>query len=186
MPEGSGFEFANKVVGGSIPKNYIPAVEKGVVEAMARGVIAGYPLTDIRVTVYDGSYHEVDSSEAAFKMAGQMALKNAVDKATPTLLEPIMMVEVDVPDETVGDVVGDLNTRRGHLHGMEPCSAGKTRIKAEVPMATMMRYALDLRSLTKGRGMFRSGFAHYSEVPHSEAEALKKHFEANHNHAELH
>ncbi|ARU41476.1 elongation factor G [Armatimonadetes bacterium Uphvl-Ar1] len=186
MPPGSGFEFVNKVVGGAIPKNYIPAVEKGVIEAMTKGSLAGYPVVDIRATVYDGSYHDVDSSEAAFKMAGQLAFRAATDQAKPVLMEPIMKVEVDVPDESVGDVVGDLNTRRGHMSGMEPCSPGKTRIMAEVPMATMMRYALDLRSLTKGRGMFRSEFARYADVPAHEAEPLIKAHAAAHSHAELH
>jgi elongation factor G len=186
MPPGSGFEFVNKVVGGSIPKNYIPAVEKGVIEAMTKGSLAGYPVVDIRATVYDGSYHDVDSSEAAFKMAGQLAFRAATDQAKPVLMEPIMRLEVDVPDESVGDVVGDLNTRRGHMSGMEPCSPGKTRIMAEVPMATMMRYALDLRSLTKGRGMFRSEFARYADVPAHEAEPLIKAHAAAHSHAELH
>lgn len=183
---GVGFEFANKVVGGSIPKNYIPAVEKGVVEAMSKGMLAGYPVVDIKATVYDGSYHDVDSSEAAFKMAGQIAFRAATEKATPVLMEPILSVEIDVPDDSVGEVVGDLNTRRGHMSGMEPCAAGKTRIMAEVPMATMMRYALDLRSLTKGRGIFRADFARYADVPHHEAEQLIKAHQASGNHAELH
>ncbi|MBS1711419.1 MAG: elongation factor G [Armatimonadetes bacterium] len=183
---GTGFEFANKVVGGSIPKNYIPAVEKGVVEAMSKGLLAGYPVVDIKATVYDGSYHDVDSSEAAFKMAGQIAFRAATEKANPVLMEPILSVEIDVPDDSVGEVVGDLNTRRGHMSGMEPCGAGKTRIRAEVPMATMMRYALDLRSLTKGRGIFRADFARYADVPHHEAEQLIKAHQAEANHAELH
>lgn len=183
---GAGFEFSNKVVGGSIPKNYIPAVEKGVAEAMSKGMLAGYPVVDIKATVYDGSYHDVDSSEAAFKMAGQIAFRAATEKANPVLMEPILSVEIDVPDDSVGEVVGDLNTRRGHMSGMEPCGAGKTRIMAEVPMATMMRYALDLRSLTKGRGIFRADFAKYADVPHHEAEQLIKAHQAEANHAELH
>jgi elongation factor G len=186
LEAGSGFEFENKVVGGSIPKNFIPAVEKGVIEAMVKGSLAGYPVVDVRARVVDGSYHDVDSNEAAFKMAGQIAFRNATDQAKPVLMEPIMAVEVDVPDESVGDVVGDLNTRRGHMSGMEPCASGKTRIKAEVPMATMMRYALDLRSLTKGRGMFRSEFARYSDLPTHEAAGLIKAHQESGNHAELH
>lgn len=186
LAQGTGFEFHNKVVGGAIPKNYIPAVEKGVAETMTKGFLAGYPVVDVKATVYDGSYHDVDSSEAAFKMAGQLAFKAAAEKASPQLLEPIMRINVDVPDESVGDVVGDLNTRRGHMQGMEPVAPGKTRIMAEVPMATMMRYALDLRSLTKGRGMFSSEFAHYSEVPTHEAQGLIKAFQESHNHADLH
>lgn len=186
LPRGQGFVFENKVVGGSIPKNYIPAVEKGVHETMTHGFLAGYPVVDVKATVFDGSYHDVDSSEAAFKTAGSMAFKNAAEKARPALLEPIMSLHVTVPDEAVGDVVGDLNTRRGHMHGMEPASPGKTKISAEVPMATMMRYALDLRSITKGRGMFVSEFSHYAELPAHEAEPLIQEFQANHNHAELH
>lgn len=186
MSPGSGFEFVNKVVGGSIPKNYIPAVEKGILDAMVRGPLAGFPVVDIRATVTDGSYHDVDSNEAAFKMAGQLAFRSACEKAQPVLMEPIMAVEIDVPDESVGDVVGDLNTRRGHMSGMEPASPGKTRISAEVPMASMMRYALDLRSLTKGRGIFRSEFTRYADVPHHEAEPLIKAYQDSHGHAELH
>lgn len=183
---GEGFTFENKVVGGSIPKNYIPAVEKGVHEAMVKGSLAGYPVVDLKATVYDGSYHDVDSSEAAFKMAGQIAFRAATDSAKPVLMEPILKVEIDVPDDSVGDVVGDLNTRRGHMSGMEPCAPGKTRIMAEVPMATMLRYALDLRSLTKGRGVFRADFTRYADVPHHEAEQLIKAHQESGNHAELH
>lgn len=172
LDRGSGFAFENKVVGGAIPKNYIPAVEKGIREAMEHGLIAGYPVVDIRTTVYDGSYHDVDSSEQAFKMAGALALRAAAEKAGATILEPVLNVEVDVPDEAVGDVVGDLNGRRGHMQGMEPIAPGKTRIKAVVPMATMMRYALDLRSITKGRGRFRQEIAHYDELPHPEQQKL--------------
>lgn len=186
LAHGEGFEFQNKVVGGAIPKNYIPAVEKGVIETMSKGFLAGYPVVDVRATVTDGSYHDVDSNEAAFRMAGQLAFKAAAEKANPQLLEPILKINVDVPDESVGDVVGDLNTRRGHMQGMEPVAPGKTRIMAEVPMATMMRYALDLRSLTKGRGMFSSEFAHYADVPANEAQGLIKAYQDSHNHAELH
>lgn len=186
LSRGEGFVFENKVVGGSIPKNYIPAVEKGVVETMTHGFLAGYPVVDVKASVFDGSYHDVDSNEAAFKTAGSLAFKSAAEKARPVLLEPVMTLTVDVPEDAVGDVVGDLNTRRGQMHGMEPATPGKTRIKAEVPMATMMRYALDLRSLTKGRGTFRSDFSHYAEVPSHEAEPLIKEFQSAHNGAELH
>jgi elongation factor G len=172
LERGSGFEFENKVVGGSIPRNYIPAVEKGLREAMDHGYLAGYPVVDVRASVYDGSYHEVDSSEMAFKIAGNLAFRNAAEKAQPTILEPIMNLEVDVPDECVGDVVGDLNGRRGRLQGMDPASPGKTRVRAQVPMATMMRYALDLRSITKGRGRFRQTVSHYEEVPPQEQQSL--------------
>lgn len=172
LPRGEGFVFDNKVVGGAIPKNFIPAVEKGVRETMEKGFLAGYQVVDVRATVYDGSYHEVDSSEMAFKIAGSLAFKNAAVNASPVILEPILDLAVDVPDECVGDVVGDLNTRRGRLLGMDPIAPGKTRVNANVPMATMMRYALDLRSITKGRGRFRQTFSHYDELPHNEAQAL--------------
>ncbi len=172
LPRGSGFQFENKVVGGAIPKNFIPAIEKGIVEAMDRGLVAGYPVQDIKVTVYDGSYHDVDSSEMAFKTAGALALKAAAEKAQAVILEPMLEVQVDVPDDTVGDVVGDLNGRRGRLAGMDPVAPGKTRINATVPMATMTRYALDLRSITKGRGRFRQSVATYEELPHPEQQKL--------------
>lgn len=169
---GAGFEFGNEVVGGSIPKNFIPAVEKGVRETMEKGFLAGYPVVDVKAVVYDGSYHDVDSSEQAFKLAGAIAFKSAAGAASPVLLEPIMDLQVDIPDECVGDVVGDLNGRRGRLHGMDPLAPGKTRVNASVPMATMMRYALDLRSITKGRGRFRQTFSHYDEMPSPESQAL--------------
>lgn len=172
LERGEGFQFENKVVGGAIPKNFIPAIEKGIREAMDHGLVAGYPVIDLKVTVYDGSYHDVDSSEAAFKMAGAIALRNAAEKAQPTILEPLMDLEVDVPDENVGDVVGDLNGRRGRLLGMDPVAPGKTRIRATVPMATMMRYALDLRSITKGRGRFKQNVSRYEDLPHPEQQSL--------------
>jgi elongation factor G len=169
---GEGFTFENKVVGGAIPKNFIPAVEKGIREAMEQGFLAGYQVIDVRATVYDGSYHDVDSSEQAFKLAGAIAFRNAAEKAQPTILEPVLNLEVDIPDDAVGDVVGDLNGRRGRLQGMDPIAPGKTRVRAQVPMATMMRYALDLRSITKGRGRFHQEFSHYDELPHPEAQGL--------------
>ena len=172
LDRGGGFSFENKVVGGAIPKNFIPAIEKGIREAMDHGLVAGYPVTDFKVTVYDGSYHDVDSNEQAFKMAGAIALRNAAEKAQPVILEPMLDIEVDVPDECVGDVVGDLNGRRGRLAGMDPAAPGKTRIRATVPMSTMTRYALDLRSVTKGRGRFRQTVSHYEELPHPEQQKL--------------
>lgn len=172
LDRGGGFQFENRVVGGAIPKNFIPAIEKGIREAMEHGLIAGYPATDLRVVVYDGSYHDVDSNEMAFKMAGAIALRAAAEKAQPVVLEPVLSVEVDVPDDCVGDVVGDLNGRRGRLHGMDPVAPGKTRVHAQVPMASMMRYALDLRSITKGRGRFHQQFDHYEEVPFTEQQTL--------------
>ncbi len=177
LGRGEGFQFENKVVGGAIPKNFIPAIEKGIRDTMASGFQAGFPIVDFKVIVYDGSYHDVDSSEMAFKSAARIGFKAAAEKAQPTILEPVMQVSVDVPDEAVGDVVGDLNTRRGHLQGMDQVAAGKTRVNALVPMATMMRYALDLRSITKGRGIFRANVSHYDELPHNEQQILIKEYE---------
>ena len=163
-PHGAGFEFVDEVVGGAIPRNYIPAVEKGVREAMAVGYLAGYPMVDVRVTLYDGSYHDVDSSDMAFKIAGSLGFKNAVEKAKPVLLEPIMNMEVTVPDECMGDVIGDLNSRRGKVLGMETKGHSQV-IKSRVPMAEVLKYAPDLRSITSGRGEFQMEFSHYEEVP---------------------
>lgn len=165
MPRGSGFEFVDKIVGGSIPRQYIPAVEKGIIEAMHEGVIAGYPLVDFRVTLFDGSYHTVDSSEMAFKIAGSMAIKKAVQEARPVLLEPIMKVEVTTPDETLGTIIGDLNSKRGKVQGMEPQSGGNQKITALVPMGELLTYANQLHSLTSGRGLYTMEFSHYEEVP---------------------
>jgi elongation factor G len=162
---GEGFEFVNAIKGGVIPTGFIPAVEKGVVEAMQEGVVAGYPVKDVRVRVYDGSYHTVDSSEMAFKIAGSLAMKQALAEANPVLLEPIMTVTVNAPEDTVGDVIGDLNSRRGRPLGMEPVGAGMTEIKAEVPMAEMLSYAPDLRAITGGQGEFSMEFERYEEVP---------------------
>jgi elongation factor G len=165
LPPGEGFEFINAIKGGVIPSGFIPAVEKGVVEAMHEGVLAGYPVKDVKVRLYDGSYHTVDSSEMAFKVAGSLAMKQALQDAAPVLLEPIMLVTVTVPEDAVGDVIGDLNSRRGRPLGMEPAGAGMTEVKAEVPMAQMLSYAPDLRSITGGRGEFTMEFDRYEEVP---------------------
>jgi elongation factor G len=164
LPQGGGFEFVNKIKGGVIPTGFVPAVQKGVSEAMKQGVVAGYPLRDVRVTLYDGSYHSVDSSEMAFKIAGSLAFKSAAQQAQPTLLEPIMQAQVVVPEDAVGDVIGDLNGRRGRPLGMEP-KGSMTEIKAEVPMAEMLNYAPDLRSITGGRGEYTMEFLRYEEVP---------------------
>jgi elongation factor G len=164
LPQGGGFEFVNKIKGGVIPTSFIPAVEKGVVDAMKQGVVAGYPLRDVRVTLYDGSFHSVDSSEMAFKVAGSMAFKKAAEAAQPALLEPIMQAAVIVPEDAVGDVIGDLNGRRGRPLGMEP-KGSMTEIKAEVPMAEMLTYPPDLRSITGGRGEYTMEFLRYEEVP---------------------
>jgi elongation factor G len=162
---GAGFEFVNKIKGGVIPSGFIPAVEKGVIEAMQTGAVAGYPVKDVRVRLYDGSYHTVDSSEMAFKVAGSQAMKQAMEQAGPVLLEPIMLVTVNVPEDAVGDVIGDLNSRRGRPLGMEPVGAGMTEVKAEVPMAEMLVYAPDLRSITGGQGEFAMELLRYEEVP---------------------
>jgi elongation factor G len=164
LPHGKGFEFVDGIVGGAIPRNYIPAVEKGIRETMAGGVIAGYPMVDVRVTLYDGSYHDVDSSDMAFKIAGSMGFKNAVEKAKPVLLEPIMNMAVTVPDECMGDVIGDLNSRRGQVVGMDTKGHSQV-IKSKVPMSEVLKYAPDLRSITSGRGEFHLEFSHYEELP---------------------
>ncbi|GAJ12903.1 unnamed protein product, partial [marine sediment metagenome] len=148
---GEGFEFVDKIVGGVIPRQYRPAVEKGVVGAMIKGILAGYPTVDIKATVYDGSYHPVDSSEMAFKVAGSMAFKKGAVEANPVLLEPIMDIEVIVPKEYMGDIIGDLNSKRGKIMGMEESSSGKQSIKAKIPQAEIFKYAIDLRSITQGR-----------------------------------
>ncbi|RME66950.1 MAG: elongation factor G [Nitrospirae bacterium] len=171
LGQGKGFEFVDKIVGGRIPKEYIPAVEKGVIEAMERGVIAGYPVVDVKVTLYDGSYHEVDSSEMAFKIAASMAFKDAAAKAQPVLLEPIMSVEVVTPEEYMGDVIGDLNARRGKVQGMEKRGNSQV-IRSLVPLAEMFGYATDLRSKTQGRATYTMQFSHYEEVPKNIAESI--------------
>jgi len=170
---GVGFEFVNEIVGGVVPKDYIPAVGKGVEEAMSGGIIAGFPVVDVKVTLYDGSYHEVDSSEMAFKIAGSMCFKEGAAKAKPVLLEPIMKVEVVTPEDYMGDVMGDLNSRRGMVQGMEDAPSGKV-IRAEVPLAEMFGYATDLRSATQGRATYSLEFGKYNEVPASIAEAISK------------
>ena len=172
---GKGFEFLDEVKGGAIPQEYIPAIEKGVKAAMDNGVVAGYPLVDIKATVYDGSYHDVDSSEAAFKIAGSLALKEAVRRASPIILEPIMKVNVMTPEQFMGDVVGDLNSKRGVIREMSDKGEGNSRVKvidAEVPLSSMFGYATQLRSMTQGRANYAMEFNHYSEVPKSLAEQI--------------
>ncbi|MDJ0886743.1 MAG: elongation factor G [Desulfobacterales bacterium] len=178
LPRGGGFEFVDAIVGGVIPKTYIPAVEKGIVESAHKGVIAGFPTVDFKVTLDDGSFHAVDSSEMAFKVAGSLAFKKAVADANPVLLEPIMEVTVTTPDEYMGDIMGDLNGRRGRVLGME--SAGKyQQIKAQVPLAEFQTYAPDLRSMTGGRGIYSMGFSHYDEVPSQIAEKVIEELKMN-------
>jgi len=164
LPRGSGTEFAGKIVGGAIPRNYIPAVEKGVNEAEQEGVLAGYPVVDIKATVYDGSFHPVDSSEICFKIAGAQALKKGMAQAQPIMLEPIMNLKVTVPDDFTGDIIGDLNTKRARVMGMNP-EHGTNVIEAQAPLAEIQRYAIDLRSMTQARGSFTVEFSHYEETP---------------------
>ncbi len=170
---GSGYEFVNSIVGGVVPREYISAVDRGVQDQLGNGVIAGYPVVDVKVTLYDGSYHDVDSSEMAFKVAGSMAFKEGASKANPALLEPMMKVEVVTPEEYMGDVMGDLNRRRGMVQGMEDAPAGKV-IRAEVPLAEMFGYATDLRSATQGRATYSMEFQRYAEAPTTVAEAIIK------------
>ena len=165
LQRGEGYEFIDKIVGGAIPQQYRPAVEKGIVETMKEGILAGYPIVDLRVILYDGSYHTVDSSEMAFKIAGSMALKKAFMDAKPVLLEPIMKIEVVSPDDTLGAVIGDLNSKRGKVQGVEPQSGGNQKIAALVPMGEMLTYANQLHSITSGRGIYSMDFSHYEEVP---------------------
>jgi len=171
LEPGSGFEFVNKVVGGVIPKEYINPIGAGIEEAMQNGILAGYPVLDIRATVFDGSYHDVDSSEMAFKIAGSMAFKSGAAKADPSILEPVMKVEVTVPEEYMGDVIGDINSRRGRIEGMEARSGAEV-IRGFVPLSEMFGYATDLRSRTQGRGVYVMMFDHYEDVPKTIAEGI--------------
>jgi elongation factor G len=173
LPAGGGYEFENAIVGGVVPREYINSVDKGIQEQVGNGVIAGYPMVDVKATLYDGSYHEVDSSEMAFKIAGSMAFKNAAVKASPVLLEPLMKVEVVTPEDYMGDVMGDLNRRRGIVQGMEDSPSGKI-INAHVPLSEMFGYATDLRSQTQGRATYTMEFDHYAEAPASVAEEIIK------------
>jgi len=164
LPRGSEFEFVNDIFGGAIPKNYIPAIEKGIKDAAARGYLAGYPVVDFKVVLYDGSYHDVDSNDMSFQMAGRIAFKKAMEQAKPTLIEPIMHVEITVPDEFAGSIMGDLNARRGRIQGMDN-KGGNTVVKAEVPMSEMLTYGVDLTAMTQGRGSFNMEMHHYDIVP---------------------
>jgi elongation factor G len=173
LSRGAGFEFVNAIVGGVIPREYIPAVQKGIEEAMQSGPLTGFPIVDIKVTLYDGSHHEVDSSEMAFKIAGSMAIKEAVEKGGAVILEPIMRVEVVTPEEFLGAIIGDLNSRRGQIQGME--ERGNARlVRAFVPLAEMFGYANDMRSISQGRAQFSMFFDHYEQVPQNIAQKLIK------------
>ncbi len=171
LPRGAQFEFVNDIFGGAIPKNFIPAVEKGILEAAARGFLAGYPVVDFKVSLYDGSYHDVDSNELSFKTAGRIAFKKAMEVAKPTLLEPIMQVEITVPDEFAGAIMGDMNSRRGRIQGMEN-KAGNTIIRAHAPMSEMLTYGTDLTAMTQGRGSFNMEMDHYDFVPQLQQEKI--------------
>jgi elongation factor G len=169
--KGKGFEFENAIVGGSIPKEYIKPTEQGIMESMKNGVLAGYPVEDVKVKLYDGSFHDVDSSEMAFKIAGSMAFKEAARKANPAILEPIMAVEVVTPEEYMGDVIGDLNSRRGKIEGMTPRKDAQV-IKAGVPLSEMFGYSTTLRSMTQGRAIYSMELSHYDETPKSVSEQI--------------
>jgi elongation factor G len=182
LPRGSGFEFVDKVVGGAVPHNYIPSVEKGVRAQMERGIAAGYPVVDLRVTLVDGKAHSVDSSDAAFQTAGSLALKEAADKGQVTLLEPVDEIFIRVPDGFVGAVMSDLSGRRGRVLGTEPDENGteKTLVHAEVPATELVRYAVELRAMTSGTGTFRRSFARYDPMPAHLADQVKKEHAAAH------
>jgi len=178
LPRGKGFEFEDAIVGGVIPRNFIPAVEKGIREVLVEGILAGFPIVDVKAKLYFGSYHDVDSSEMSFKIAGRLAFKTAFDQCRPVLLEPIMTITVTVPDDFMGDVIGDLNSRRGKVLGADTKSAGQQSIRAHVPMSEVLRYAPDLRSMTSGRGDFELEFSHYEETPPHIAEKIIKQAQA--------
>ena len=165
QPRGAGYEYVDAIVGGSIPRQWIPSVDKGIHEALGRGILAGYPVVDVKVTCYDGSFHTVDSSDMAFQMAGVIGFHAAAMKANPVLLEPVMEMEIVVPEEYMGDVIGDINTKRGKVLGMEPLGGGRQRVHAQAPQSEVLRYSIDLRSIARGRGKFSAKFSHYEEMP---------------------
>jgi elongation factor G len=171
LERGGGFDFVNDIFGGAIPRNFIPAVEKGIQESAARGYLAGYPVVDFRVTLFDGSYHDVDSNELSFKMAGRIAFRKCMEQARPTLLEPIMRVEIEAPDECAGTLMGDLNQRRGRVQGMDSLGTS-TVVRAEVPMSEMLTYGQSLTAMTQGRGSFHMEMDHYDVVPQPIAEKV--------------
>jgi len=164
LTRGEGYEFVDKIVGGVIPRQFIPAVDKGIRETLGKGPMAGFPVQDFRITLFDGGHHSVDSSEMAFKIAGSMAFKRAMEAASPVLLEPVMEMEITVPDDCIGDVIGDMNSRRGKVLGVEP-QGGNQVVKVQVPMSEVLKYAPELRSMTSDRGLFTMEFSHYEEVP---------------------
>ena len=169
---GKGFEFVDAIKGGVVPREYIPAVEKGIIDTLPNGVMAGYPVVDVKVTLFFGSYHDVDSNENAFRMAASMAFKDGCRKANPVLLEPMMAVEIETPEEKMGDVMGDLSSRRGMIQGMDDIPGGGKIVRAEVPLSEMFGYATTLRSLTQGRATYTMEFKHYAEAPKNVADAV--------------
>jgi elongation factor G len=184
LERGKGLEFVDKIFGGAIPRNYIPSVEKGIRQAASEGIVAGYPLEDIRVTLVDGSYHEVDSSDMAFQIAGAMALRKAITDAIPALLEPIMDVEITIPEEYLGAITGDINSRRGRIMGVE--IQGKVQnVKAQVPLSEMFKYTNDLRSITAGRGTYLMHLSHYENLPHKITSMIINQYQANRKHEEV-
>jgi elongation factor G len=170
--QGKGFEFVDNIKGGTVPREFIPAVEKGLRETIPNGILAGFPVVDVKVTLFDGSYHDVDSNENAFKMAASMAFKDGMRKADPILLEPIMAVEVETPEDYMGDVMGDLSSRRGVIQGMDDMAGGGKAIRAEVPLSEMFGYSTTVRSLSQGRATYSMEFKHYSEAPRNVADAI--------------
>jgi len=178
LPRGSGFEYVDKIYGGAVPNQFIPSVEKGVRKAMDDGLAAGYQVVDIRVTLYDGKFHSVDSSDMAFQIAGALALKEAAAHSEISLLEPVLELEVLIPDEYVGDILGDLSSRRGRVVGTDPVGTGRTLVRATVPEAEVVRYAIDLRSMTRGKGSFARRFSHYEELPAHLATRVVEHAKA--------
>jgi elongation factor G len=172
LPPGSGFEFVDKIFGGAVPRQYIPAVEKGMQDCMQHGILAGYPVVDVRITLVDGSYHPVDSSEMAFKTASSIAFKKAMEEAKPVLMEPYYNLYVLCAESMMGDVIGDLNSKRGRILGMQSVEEGISRVEAQVPYAEIMEYSVDLRALTQGMGTFEMKFDHYEDVPAKMAEKI--------------
>jgi elongation factor G len=172
LPPGGGFEFVDAIKGGVVPREYIPAVEKGILDTLPSGVVAGYPVVDVKATLFFGSYHDVDSNENAFRMAASMAFKDGMRKASPVLLEPMMAVEVETPEDYAGTIMGDLSSRRGMVQGMDDMVGGGKVIKAEVPLAEMFGYSTNLRSMTQGRATYTMEFKHYSEAPKNVAEEV--------------
>ena len=172
LERSAGFEFVDAIVGGSIPRNFVPAVEKGVLEVLGRGTLAGYPVVDLRMTLYDGSTHPVDSSEQAFRMAGQVGMRKALEEAGSLLLEPIAIVEVTTPETITGDIMSDLNGKRGQILGMDSIGGGMQTVRARIPVAELASYAGDLRSISQGRASYTVEFSHYQEVPHDAADRI--------------